>query len=113
MKDRSPKGKMFTSTEQIDKIDPYINVLKIPRADLPHIYIDVGTRDFLYEPTKKFMQFLLENKIPFVFGQSEGMHEEDYWGREVSVSMAVQYAIMLRHIWGKEFKVYNPYALNY
>ena len=57
-----------------------------------------------------FVNFLIENKIPFVFGTSDGGHEEDYWGREVSVSMAVQHAIMLRNIWGKEFEVYNPYA---
>lgn len=111
MKDRTPKGKIFTSEEQIDRVDPYINVLKIPRKELPHIYIDAGVDDFLYGPTKKFMNFLLENKIPFVFGQSDGRHEEDYWGREVSVSMAVQYAIMLRNIWGKEFEVYNPYSI--
>lgn len=110
MKDRTPRGKIFTSEEQIDRVDPYINVLKIPREELPHIYIDVGTEDFLYKPTRSFMEFLLENKIPFVFSQSQGGHEEDYWGREVSVSMAVQYAIMLRNIWGKEFKIYNPYS---
>lgn len=111
MRDRTPKGKIYTSEEQIDKVDPYINVLKIPKEELPHIYIDAGVKDFLYGPTKKFMNFLLENEIPFVFGQSAGGHEEDYWGREVSVSMAVQYAIMLRNIWGKEFEVYNPYSI--
>ncbi|MFO7852249.1 MAG: alpha/beta hydrolase [Bacteroidota bacterium] len=110
MKDRTPRGKIFTSEEQIDRVDPYINVLKIPKDELPHIYIDVGTEDFLYEPTKKFMEFLLENRIPFVYSQSQGGHEEDYWGREVSVSMAVQHAIMLRNIWGKEFEIYNPYT---
>ncbi len=110
MRDRTPRGKMYTSEEQIDRVDPYINVLKIPKDELPHIYLDVGTKDFLYQPTIKFMKFLTENKIPFVFGQSDGQHEEDYWGREVSVSMAVQYAIMLRNIWGKEFEVYNPYT---
>jgi len=56
------------------------------------------------------MLFLLENKISFVYGQSQGMHEEDYWGHEVSVSMAVQYAIMLRNIWGKEFEACNSYT---
>lgn len=111
MRDRTPKGKIYTSVEQIDRVDPYINVLMIPRKELPHIYIDAGVKDFLYGPTKKFMTFLLENEIPFVFGQSDGRHEEDYWGREVSVSMAVQYAIMLRNIWGKEFEVYNPYSI--
>jgi enterochelin esterase-like enzyme len=111
MKDRTPKGKIYTSMEQIDRVDPYKNVLRVPVEDLPHIYIDAGTEDFLYEPTVKFMNFLLENKIPFVFGQSRGQHEEDYWGREVSVSMAVQQAVMLRNIWGKEFEVYNPYHI--
>jgi putative tributyrin esterase len=109
MKDRSPKGKIYTSKEQIDKVDPYLNVLSIPRAELPHIYIDAGTEDFLYEPTKDFMEFLRENKIPFVYGHSTGGHEEDYWGREVSISMAVQYAVMLRNIWGKEFKAYDAW----
>jgi len=110
MKDRTPKGKMFTSEEQIDKVDPYKLVLEIPQEKLPHIYIDCGVNDFLYEPTKKFINFLTENKIPFIYGQSIGTHEEDYWGREVSISMAVQYGIMLRNIWGKEFEIYNPYT---
>ena len=110
MKDRTPKGKPYLSAEDIDKVDPYVLVLKHPKEELPHIYIDCGVKDFLYEPTKKFMNFLTENGIPFVFGQSEGTHEEDYWGREVSVSMAVQYAIMLRNIWGKEFERYDGWG---
>jgi hypothetical protein len=59
--------------------------------------------------TREFMQLLVENDIPFHFGQSTGKHEEDYWGRETSVSMAVQYAAMLRNIWGKEFEKYDAY----
>ncbi|MEE9573343.1 MAG: alpha/beta hydrolase-fold protein [Candidatus Neomarinimicrobiota bacterium] len=110
MKDRTPKGKMFTSEEQIDAVDPFKLVIETPLEELPHIYIDCGVNDFLYEPTKKFMNFLTDNKIPFVFGQGIGTHEEDYWGQQVSISMAVQYGIMLRNIWGKEFEVYNPYT---
>ena len=110
MKDRTPKGEMFTSEEQIDAVDPYKNVLAIADEDLPHIYIDCGVGDFLYEPTKKFMNHLLDNKIPFVYGQGIGTHEEDYWGKQVSISMAVQNGIMLRNIWGKEFQIYNPYT---
>lgn len=109
MKDRTPKGKLFTSEEQIDKVDPFKLVLELPKEKLPHIYIDCGVNDFLYQSTKNFVQHLLEHNIPFVYGQSHGTHEEDYWGREVTVSMGVQYAIMLRNIWGKEFDVYNPY----
>ena len=56
------------------------------------------------------MLLMVENDIPFQFGQSVGIHEEDYWGRELSVSMAVQYAVMLRNIWGHEFELYDAYA---
>ncbi|MDZ7724231.1 MAG: hypothetical protein U5R06_15855 [candidate division KSB1 bacterium] len=55
------------------------------------------------------MQLLMEHDIPFHYGQSAGVHEEDYWGREMSISMAVQYAVMLRNIWGHEFERYDPY----
>ena len=56
------------------------------------------------------MQLLMENDIPFQYGQSDGVHEEDYWGRELSISMAVQYAVMLRNIWGREFAIYDVYT---
>jgi hypothetical protein len=110
MKDRTPKGEMFTLEEQIDAVDPFKLVLNTPIEQLPHIYIDCGVNDFLYEPTKKFMNHLLDNNIPFVFSQDIGTHEEDYWGQQVSISMSVQYSIMLRNIWGKEFEIYNPYT---
>ena len=60
--------------------------------------------------SKGYLQLLLENDIPFHFGQSTGKHEEDYWGQETSISMAVQYSVMLRNIWGREFEVYDAYA---
>jgi len=107
--ERTPRGKAFLTVEDIDKIDPFKLVLEIPKEDLPHIYIDCGYRDFLVQQSDAFVDLLRENKIPFVYGQSAGVHEEDYWGREISVSMAVQYAVMLRNIWGKEFPRYDPF----
>ena len=56
------------------------------------------------------MQLLMENDIPFQYGQSDGEHEEDYWGRELSTSMAIQHAVMLRNIWSKEFEKYDAYS---
>jgi len=108
-KERTPQGKVFLTAEDADKVDPFKLLLQIPKEELPHIYLDCGDEDFLLGATREFMNFLVENNIPFHLGQSHGKHEEDYWGREVSVSMAVQYAVMLRHIWGKEFEAYNPY----
>jgi len=108
-KERTPVGKPFVTPEDADKVDPFKLVLQVPKDKLPHIYLDCGNKDFLVEASREFMKLLLENDIPFVYGQSDGTHEEDYWGREVSVSMAVQYAVMLRNIWGREFEVYDPY----
>lgn len=108
-KERTPVGQPFLTAEDVDKADPFKLVLEIPRDELPHIYLDCGYDDFLARQTQDFAKLLMENKIPFQLGQSDGTHEEDYWGREISVSMAVQYAVMLRNIWGREFEVYDPY----
>jgi S-formylglutathione hydrolase FrmB len=109
-KERTPKGQIFATPEDAEAVDPFSLVLKVPKEKLPHIYLDCGVEDFLISATREFMQVLVENDIPFQFGQSAGKHEEDYWGCETSVSMAVQYAVMLRNIWGKEFEIYDAYA---
>jgi S-formylglutathione hydrolase FrmB len=109
LKDRTPKGQPFVKQEEIDVVDPFTLVLKIPIDKLPHIYLDCGLEDRLISAAREFMQLMVDNDIPFQYGQSAGKHEEDYWGRETSVSMAVQYAVMLRNIWGKEFEIYDAY----
>ena len=111
-RDRTPKGTPFKSVEDVDAVDPFKLVLQIPKEQLPHIYFDCGLDDGLIKPAKEFMQLMLDNNIPFHYGQSAGKHEEDYWGRELSVSMAVQYSIMLRNIWGKEFEIYDAWGRN-
>jgi hypothetical protein len=109
-KERTPKGQIFITPQDADAVDPFTLALKVPKEKLPHIYLDYGIGDFLISSTREFMQLLAENDISFQYGQSEGEHEEDYWGHEMSVSMAVQYAVMLRNIWGREFKRYDAYA---
>jgi S-formylglutathione hydrolase FrmB len=108
-KERTPRGQIFLKPEDAEAVDPFTLVLKIPKDKLPHIYLDCGTEDFLISSTREFMQLLIKNNIPFHYGQSSGRHEEDYWGRELSVSMAIQYAVMLRNIWGKEFEIYDAF----
>jgi len=109
MKERTPKGLPFVKPEDADRVDPFKLVLQIPRERLPHIYLDCGDKDFLISDTQAFMRLLMANDIPFVYGRSGGVHEEDYWGREISVSMAVQYAVMLRNIWARTFEVYDAW----
>jgi putative tributyrin esterase len=108
-RERTPLGRPFLTLEDVDKVDPFKLALEIQKDELPHIYLDCGFSDFLVKQSQEFAKLLMDNNIPFQFGQSAGTHEEDYWGREVSISMAVQYAVMLRNIWGKEFEAYDPY----
>ncbi len=108
--ERTPEGRPFLTPEEVDAVDPFKLVLQIPRDQLPHIYLDCGTEDGLIAAARDFMTLLLENDIPFQYGQSAGGHEEDYWGRELSISMAVQYAVMLRNIWGHEFPRYDAFS---
>jgi len=94
--ERSPKGQIFTTAQECETHDPFRLVLQVPPEKLPHIIVDCGTEDRLMENAMEFARLLMEHKIPFVFGQSKGAHSAPYWTREVSVAMAVQYAVMQR-----------------
>jgi putative tributyrin esterase len=96
--ERTLKGQMFTTPEEAAAYDPFQLVLKMPRDQLPHIYLDCGTEDPLYKDNAAMATILLENKIPHTFAQSRGKHDSAYWTREVGLSMAVQYAIIQREL---------------
>jgi putative tributyrin esterase len=84
----------IATADEAAAYDPFQLVLKVPREKLPHIYLDCGTEDRLIDGNQAFLKILMENKIPFTYGQSAGGHNGPYWTREVAHSMAVQYAIM-------------------
>jgi S-formylglutathione hydrolase FrmB len=96
--ERTPKGQIFITAEDAAAYDPFQLVLKVPREKLPHIYLDCGTEDRLLESNQAFLKLLMENKIPFTYAQSGGGHVGAYWAREVGHSMAVQYALLQRHL---------------
>jgi S-formylglutathione hydrolase FrmB len=96
--ERSPKGKIFATPEQCAAYDPFQLLLKVPRDQLPHIYLDCGTEDRLIQSGREFAKLVMEHKLPLVFGESAGGHVPAYWSREVGVSMAVQYAVMRRNL---------------
>jgi S-formylglutathione hydrolase FrmB len=98
--ERTPKGKIFDKPEDCDACDPFKLVLQIPRERLPHLYLDCGTEDRLIDGAQAFAKLLMEKKIPFAYAQSSGGHSGPYWTREVGLSMAVQYAILQRHLRG-------------
>jgi S-formylglutathione hydrolase FrmB len=100
--ERSPKGKLFAKLEDCEAHDPFKLVLSVPREKLPHIYIDCGTEDRLIRSNQDLIKLLIDNKIPFTYGQSPGEHNGAYWTREVGHSMAVQYQILERNLAARE-----------
>jgi L-ascorbate metabolism protein UlaG (beta-lactamase superfamily)/S-formylglutathione hydrolase FrmB len=97
-KERTPKGEIFLTTQDVEAADPFKLVLKVPPDKMPHIYLDCGTEDDLLKGSQDFMKLLMEKKIPFTYAESAGGHEESYWWREVGLSMAVQYSILQRNL---------------
>lgn len=51
--------------------------------DLPFIYLDCGTEDFLIKPNRDFSTILLEKKIPHEFRQLPGKHDWKFWDAQV------------------------------
>lgn len=108
--ERYPKGKPFVTVEDCNKYDPFTLVLQVPREDLPHIYLDCGTEDRLIKAARDFKQVLIDNKIPFTYGESAGGHLPAYWTREVAQSMAVQFAVVQRNLTGDA--AYSPQPMD-
>lgn len=96
--ERTPKGDLFATPEQADDHDPFVLITKIPVAKLPHLYIDCGTEDFLYNDNREFARLLLDKKIPFTFAETPGGHSPPYWAREIYQSMAAQYGVLRREL---------------
>jgi len=68
----------------------------VPRDKLPHIYLDRGTEDRLFQINRDFVTLLMEHRIPPTYSESPGGHTAPYRARELRLAMAVQYAIIRR-----------------
>ena len=51
--------------------------------DLPFIYLDCGTEDFLYKTNREFADLLQQKKIPHEFRELPGGHTWTYWNAQV------------------------------
>ncbi|MDT8427622.1 MAG: alpha/beta hydrolase-fold protein [Pseudomonadales bacterium] len=94
--ERTPNGIDFMTVEQAQAYDPFQIIYSVPKAELPHIYIDSGTEDSLVNEAREFMQLLLVNNVPFDFMQSRGRHNSEYWRRSIGHMMSIQYEVMQR-----------------
>jgi S-formylglutathione hydrolase FrmB len=94
--ERSPLGREFTSAAQADSYDPFTLINKVPREQVPHIYIDCGTEDRLIAGARELASILMEKNLPFDYMQMGGGHNSTYWTQSIGRITAVQYEVMQR-----------------
>ncbi len=51
--------------------------------NLPFVYLDCGTEDFLYQNNRDFANLLQEKKIAHEFRQLPGAHDWKFWDAQV------------------------------
>jgi len=51
--------------------------------NLPFIYLDCGTEDFLYQNNRNFADLLVEKKIPHEFRELPGAHNWIFWNSQI------------------------------
>jgi S-formylglutathione hydrolase FrmB len=94
--DRNPAGTDFTTVAEAEAYDPFKIIYQVPKAELPHIYLDGGLEDGLLNSAREFIQVLLLNDVPFVYMQDHGRHNSEYWRRSVGHFMNIQNEVMQR-----------------
>ena len=106
--ERSPEGQEYASPEDADAYDPFVLIHQVPKAELPHIYIDCGTEDRLIAGAKELAGILLEKEIPFDYMQLPGAHNAAYWIQSIGHIMSVQYEVMQRALGQRPFGRQRP-----
>lgn len=94
--ERTPEGIDFETPEQAEAYDPFTIIYRVPRSQMPHIYIDSGTEDGLINEAKEIANILMINNVPFDYMQSQGAHNSEYWRRSIGHMMAIQHEVMHR-----------------
>ena len=94
--ERTPLGSEFATAEQADAYDPFTLIRRVPREQVPHIYIDCGTDDRLIAGARELAHILMEMDLPFDYMQMAGAHNGAYWTQSIGRIMAVQYEVMRR-----------------
>ena len=74
--------------------DPFELVAKVPRDELPQLYLSIGSEDFLLKENREFVQLLSKLKIPYEYHEVPGKHEWPVWDREIQVILAHQASVI-------------------
>jgi len=57
--------------------------------NLPFIYLDCGTEDFLFKNNRDFVSLLIEKKVRHEFRELPGAHNWEYWDKQVQEFLRV------------------------
>lgn len=68
----------------VDEYSLRANILNIPAAQQPRIWLDAGDHDSEYALVSGFEDFLNEHDIPHEWHTLVGWHDEQYWSGHVS-----------------------------
>ena len=74
---------IFGDLDKLDGSDKDLKALvvglKEKKEIIPEIFMACGTEDFLLENNRKFVNFLKEEGIEFIYNESAGAHEWVFW----------------------------------
>ncbi|MDQ3132308.1 MAG: esterase family protein, partial [Acidobacteriota bacterium] len=77
-------GAADSKTRQENDIYKMVREISPEKAkQLPFLYLDCGTEDFLIQQNRDYAALLLEKKIPHEFRQLPGKHDWIFWNSQI------------------------------
>ena len=73
-----------------ERNDPFALIRKLPVADVPQLYIAIGSEDFLLEENREFVRLLSELKIPYQYREVPGKHEWPVWDQQIQAVLGIE-----------------------
>lgn len=78
---------LFGPVEKLQQSDINFEILyrriKQNKEEIPLIYLACGTEDFFLEQSRRFCQFLKEEKADFYYEETPGRHEWNVWNQYI------------------------------
>jgi len=85
--ERTPKGKIFLTAEQVQPNDPFALAANTDTARVPYLHINCGTGDDFLTDAREFVQVLQKRKIKYSYLEMEGAHEVPYWTDALKITL--------------------------
>jgi len=74
--------------------DPFELIKRVPADLRPHLYLAIGSGDFLLEENRQFVALLAQLKIPYEYRESPGIHDWWFWDRQIKIVLELQAPIL-------------------